>query len=119
MYQKDVLQFRGGQWKDWWRDDCQLLGAVINNYSSLNVQEVELFQEVDGNLKVHYIYVPAGDEAQALVSRALHDWWTEGRIAKNSPRAYVCTFCSVKARCDALDQERGQTEDWPHNYKVG
>jgi hypothetical protein len=119
LWEGEVLQFRGGQWKDWWHDDCRLLGVVINAYSSLNVKDVVLIQEVDGALYAHYIGVPTGDEAQVLLSRALRDWQDEGRIAKNSPRAYVCHFCSVKGKCDALDQERGQTTDWPPHYKVG
>jgi len=119
LFNHDILQFRGGQWKDWWRDDCQLLGAVVNNYTSFNVKTVDLIQEVDGNLSIHYIDIPTSDEAQVLISRALRDWWDAGRIAKDSPRAYVCKFCSVKGKCDALDQERGQTHDWPPNYKVG
>jgi hypothetical protein len=119
MFEQDILQFRGGQWKDWWQEDCKLLGVIVNTYSSLHVSCVDLIQEVDGKLYAHYIGVPTGDEAQRLASRALQSWWGEDRIAKNSPRAYVCQFCSVKGRCDALDQERGQTTDWPPNYKVG
>lgn len=114
-----LLQFRGGQFRDWWIADCQLLCALVSHFSSLQPDGVALISELDGELREYYIDALPYDAAHQLVELALQQWKVDGRIAKNSPRAAMCTYCSVKRRCDAKDLEDKATQDWPPQWKIG
>jgi hypothetical protein len=119
LYGEWLLQFRGGRHKPWWDGDCKLLVAIVNAHSVLHLRGACIIEELDGALSEYYVEAPVGDEAQQLVAHALQAWQTEGRIPKNSPRAYVCHFCAAKRSCDATDVERQETHDWPPAYRAG
>ncbi len=109
-----LLQYRGGHKKVWWEHDITKLLAVTQIYVGCI-----LIQEVDGELHQHYIPAPSQEEAKHLLLALRERWSSLERIAKNTQRAYMCRYCPVKARCDALDVEQGQTDDWPDHYKAG
>jgi len=119
VYGPHIVQFRGGQWRQWWDDDCKLLCALVATFSSLQPDGVIILQEVDSELTEYYVAAPHYEEGKQLVEQALAQWKVDGRIAKNSPRAAMCTYCSVKRRCDAKDLEEGATKDWDPNWKIG
>lgn len=110
-----LLQFRGGHRKVWWDHDIKKILALAKH-----LQGCILIQEVDGNLHQHYIESPSTSEAESIVLAMREKWEGLERIAKNTQRAHVmCHHCPVKKRCDALDLERNQTDDWPKDYHVG
>lgn len=114
-----LLAYRGGKWKSWWIEDLTLLLALCH-MSGINVIQAALLQELDSKLTTHYIGAPPHEEAGRLVSAAIERWRSEARIPKNSGRAAVtCPWCPVKAACDAKDLERGETADWPSDYRIG
>lgn len=116
----DLITFRGGKWKEWWNRDVELLLALAVLYLSPNVNGAIVLHEVDNQLSEVYIASPSKDEASALVQAALSRWKEHARILKNSPRALaLCGYCPAKARCDALDLEKGETSDWPDSYQPG
>lgn len=119
VYGPHLLQFRGGAWRQWWEEDCKLLCALVSSFASLQPDGVIILQEVDSELQEHYVAAPQYDIGKQLVDSALQQWQVDGRIAKNSPRAAMCTYCSVKRRCDAKDLEERATTDWPDNWKIG
>lgn len=116
----DLITFRGGRWKEWWNWDIRILLSLAKLYLSDNVSGAIVLHEVDNSLSEVYIESPNKDEASALVQTVLNRWKDYARIPKNSPRALaLCGYCPVKARCDALDLEKGETSDWPNNYQPG
>jgi hypothetical protein len=119
MYGPWVLQFRGGYKKPWWDEDVTLLCAIVSRWCSIQPDGVIIIQELDGKLSQYYVDAPSADTARALVDAAIKRLTAEDRISKSSPRASICRHCLVKKACDALDLERGQTQDWPKGYVIG
>jgi len=114
-----ALVFRGGRWKSWWEADFQLLAALIVRYN-FPITGVVVLRELDSELTEHYVAAPPSELAGAGIRKAIERWETSQRIPKNSDRAKAsCLYCPVKARCDALDMERNETDDWPQGYRVG
>jgi len=114
-----VLTFRGGRWKPWWDDDLRLLAALVTRYH-YPVTGVVALNELDGELREHYVSAPSSEWADEAIRKAIERWEGSQRIPKNSDRAKsYCLYCPVKARCDALDLEKGDTNDWPPDYRVG
>lgn len=115
----NIVTFRGGKWKPWWTEDIRLLLAFAKAYLDERVTGAWLLHEFDNKLNESYIVGPSADEASKLVQTALTRWKDNERIPKNSPRAYLCQYCPIKRQCDALDLEKGETSDWPDDYRVG
>lgn len=113
-----LMMFRAGEWKQYWSEDFNVLWAYIDSCWDIG-DKVLVVHENKGKLNVVELGVSKGVAYDAL-EKALEDLRVDppGRLAKNTPRAYhVCRFCPVKQRCDAMDQLRGETDDWGANYK--
>lgn len=117
-----LLQFRGGQWNDYWYDDFFTTWSVVKNYSDLTdtlSRTIIVLQENKGELEIHHVTVPEDLDHEGICERKLFGIQADppGRIAKNTPRAVrVCRYCPVKQRCDAMDVLKGEQEDWSPSY---
>jgi len=114
-----ILQFRGGKKKPWWESEVQKLLALTSGTEKAFYEGCILIQELDGELHEHYIVSPSPAEAAQIVLGLTERAEDLHRIMKNSQQAYMCRFCTVKRQCDALDLERGETDDWPSDYVAG
>lgn len=116
LYWGAVMSFRGGPFKEWWREDMLMLQAVVTKWGpeAPGPYEGLLVQELDNRPVLHYFDAPSLEEAERLSQSALSAWKKQERIRKNTQRAYaVCPHCPARMECLALDLERGETGDWP------
>lgn len=109
--------WRAGPWRDWWLEDAMILGGMISAQTSLPISRVYVLHEVDGQTLVRYVEIPVQEAEQKY--RDLVGAWIEGgddlppRIHRRSERARrICFKCPVRQRCEAVDREAGNTEDW-------
>lgn len=119
-----LLQFRGGPWKTYWTQDFLDLWCLATAYGSRPLDPtIIVLHENKGELDVKEIEVPerlqdrteATARALTCVQELLED--PPGRISKADTRAsHVCRYCPVKQRCDAIDETRGETDDWGPAY---
>jgi hypothetical protein len=115
-----ILQFRGGKEKPWWREDMELLGSIGVYYLEPKPTGVLVLQELDNSLNELYYPAPADERCRELVSEALDRWRNNKRIHKNTQRARAyCYSCPVRAKCDSLDIENGEQQDWPPEWVAG
>lgn len=126
FYVKDthLLQFRGGEWKDYWIEDFFDAWALVTACEPYDdglilSRDIIVLQENKGDIQVHSVGVPpsmnAGRRAERIMAELTAD--PPSRIPKSGPRAaHVCRFCPVKQRCDATDKLRGEIQDWSPNY---
>ena len=110
-----LLLWRSGPWRDWWIDDAIVLGGMLQAQWWTGAEAVVL-HEVDGRIHVRYLDIPS--EAVATYEHLKEKWLTGGedhppRWNRRSPRARMgCPRCPVRQRCESLDRETGQTQDW-------
>ncbi len=114
----DLLQIRGGRYKNYWEQDCNNIAALVNAYTDFDVIGTLLLHEFDNAIRVRYYACPAN--AQAVVNGLMeiyHSGTKESpvRITKDSQRGRIyCYRCPVRKRCEAKDIELGEILDWPH-----
>src|SRR5512135_1199112 len=105
-----LITFRGGNWKEWWQKDLEVLAALAR---SIGLHGVVVLHEFAGALNIVYIQCPA--DHLALIEKAVSEWQRSDRINKSSPQGRAwCRFCPVSSACMQIDLERGQTDDWPN-----
>ena len=109
-----VLQFRGGRWKPWWREDSQMMAACVDVYTDYKVNGIVLMQELEGILTANLIEPAGNHEGMVEAAVNMHSEIPVFRVAKNEGRGRAwCQHCTVHNACDAADLEYAQTGDWP------
>lgn len=117
-----LLQFRGGPRQDYWYEDFYDLWSLVKTYGDLPdfSRTIIFLNENQGDLTVYYISAPDHMNAEHRASRIMSEARSDppGRIPKSGSRAMkVCRYCPVRARCDAEDELRGDTDDWSTAYR--
>lgn len=115
-----LLQFRGGQWNDYWKKDFFLLWSLITTYSTYDLSPTVLvLWENKGVLNPLHVEVPPNLEPETLAAEAVERYNSDppGRISKSGPQAMrICKHCPVKRQCDAVDKQEGDDGDWSEDY---
>jgi hypothetical protein len=111
-----LVQWHPGPWRDWWLDDAILFAGMVRATSAGSVPGVLVLHEVDGQTRVRYIEAP--DTCTETYEATLRAWREGGtarppRLDRRSERAeQTCYRCPVRRRCEAVDLEAGQMDDW-------
>lgn len=117
-----LLQFRGGQWNDYWYEDFFDTWAIAHEFSELSESlshTIIVLQENKGELTIHNIPVPEELNPIHRTQHILEQFNADppGRIPKSGSRAaHICRYCPVKLQCDSTDKLRGETHDWTPSY---
>jgi hypothetical protein len=112
------LQFRGGPWRDHWREDIDKLSALVR--TQYPIVGTILLWENEGEVSINELPLPEAWEQIAEELQA--EEWTDDhppRLRKDLARASACWYCPTKARCDATDRLHGECGDWPAGYTAG
>jgi hypothetical protein len=115
-----LLQFRGGPWRTYWIEDFYDAWAVASTFGPELDRQIRVFHESAGDIVVIDVDVPVHITPQARTLSIISELESDppGRIRKSGERAMrVCRYCPVKARCDAADTLRGDTQDWSPSYR--
>ena len=115
-----MVEFRAGQWNQYWMDDIKRRWAFVQYCTSLDLSRtVFVLHENKGELTVKEVHIPENFNPEQEVRDAIDDYESDppGRIAKNSARAHrICRYCPVQRDCDLKDREIGDTDDWSDSY---